>query len=564
MYEIPVKIYNISKSIKRINIKHPRGLFKVDTEKKNKQSLIAPGMHLEILVIFETDQPILEDHFSEVIITSENDFKLILPLKAYLPQPLVQFEPLINLGFVPVGTKKIEVINFINDGAQATKIELNFDSKSDELYLDKDFLELPSYNKKLSEEKRKQIVTVIFEPKQTMNLHEKIEVKQITSDNKKDLGIIEIIATSVVQQMSIVFEEGGGPHTDINFGLLYHGQRKECCGFLVNNGPKEMIFKFNFYPNKSRRDFNENFDDENSAFTPEEAGIEMTQRVLSAEPISGKIKAYSQIPIKFLCNTKIKKEEKGWKVTLCPEYDTLNKKNQKNLRDILSIPEHYQSLAAVRFEEELTNKLSILENEEDFCKPISVFMEVKAICPDITIDKTELNFWECNLKEKKIIQLIITNKNDEIPVDFCFNKIPHFTVEPCSGLIKPTLGQNEGQVIINVIFHPENIGKFSDILILKYINNMYEIPIKIYGICNGKQKVNGNLQRTQSSGQIINKRYLDLKFKKNDSTLSESQMVPDELALDFTKRPFMRIDQSTRLQKFYKKQLNEIMEKIGK
>jgi hypothetical protein len=53
-------------------------------------------------------------------------------------------------------------------------------------------------------------------------------------------------------------------------------------------------------------------------------------------------------------------------------------------------------------------------------------MEVKAICPDITIDKTELNFWECNLKEKKIIQLIITNKNDEIPVDFCFNKIPHF------------------------------------------------------------------------------------------------------------------------------------------
>ena len=190
MYEVPVKIYNISKSIKRINIKHPRGLFKVDTEKKNKQSLIAPGMHLEILVIFETDQPILEDHFSEVIITSENDFKLILPLKAYLPQPLVQFEPLINLGFVPVGTKKIEVINFINDGAQATKIELNFDSKNDELYIDKDVLELPCYNKKLSEDKRKQIVTVFFEPKQTMNLHEKIEVKQITSDNKKDLGII--------------------------------------------------------------------------------------------------------------------------------------------------------------------------------------------------------------------------------------------------------------------------------------------------------------------------------------------------------------------------------------
>ena len=562
MYEVPVKIYNLSRTIKRVYIKHPRGLFKVDTDKKNKQSLIAPGMHMELLVIFETDQPILEDQFSEVIITSENNFKLIIPLKAYIPQPLVQFEPLINLGFVPVGTKKIDFINFINDGAQATKIELSFDSKNDELYLDKDYLELPSYDKKISEEKRKQIVTVIFEPKQTTNLHEKIEVKQISADKKKDLGFIEIIATSVVQQMSIVFEEGGGPHTDINFGLLYHGQRKECCAFLVNNGPKEMIFKFNFHPDKSRKDFNENFDDEDFANTPEEAGIEMTQRILSAEPITGVIKPYSQIPIKFLCSTKIKKEEKGWKVTLCPEYDKINKKNKKNLRDKLSIPEHYQSLAAVKFEEESTNKLSIIENEEDFCKPISVFMEVKAIYPDITVDKMELNFWECKVKEKKLIQIVVTNKNDELPVDFCFNKIPHFTVEPSYGSIKPSLGQNLGQITINVYFHPENIGKFSDILTLKYINNMYEIPIKIYGICSGKRKVSNSLQRIKSSSQIINNnRYLNFCFKKNISDFSDAQLVPDELALDFTKRPFIRNEQSTKLQKFYKKQLNEIIEK---
>ena len=564
MYEVPVKIYNLSKTIKRVNIKHPHGLFKVDTDKKNKQSLIVPGMHLELLVIFETDQPIPEDQFSEIIVTSENNFKLIIPLKAYLPQPLVQFEPLINLGFVPVGTKKIDVINFINDGAKAAKIELILNTKNDELYIDKDFLELPSYDKKKSEEKRKQIVTVIFEPKQTNNLHEKIEVRQISDDNiKKDLGFIEIIATSVVQQMSIVFEEGGGPHTDINFGLLYHGQKKECCAFLVNNGPKEMFFKFNFHPDKSRKDFNENFSDENYACTPEEAGLEMTQRVLSTDPISGTIKAYSQIPIKFLCNTKKKKIEKGWKVTLCPEYDLINKKNKNNLRDKLSIPEHFQSLAAVKFEEVTTNKLSIIENEEDFCKPISVFMEVKAIFPDITIDKTEINFWECNVKDKKLIKLTITNKNDELPVDFCFNKIPHFTIEPSSGSIKPSLGTNIGQININIIFHPENIGKFSEILIMKYINNMYEIPIKLYGICKGKQQISDTLQRIQSSNQNINKRYFDFKPKKNLSDLSDAQLVPDELALDFTKKNFVRIDQSTRIQKFYKKQLSEIMEKAG-
>ena len=57
-------------------------------------------MHLEILVIFETDQNLEEDEFDKIIISSENDFKLTLNLKAYLPQPLVQFEPLINLVFV--------------------------------------------------------------------------------------------------------------------------------------------------------------------------------------------------------------------------------------------------------------------------------------------------------------------------------------------------------------------------------------------------------------------------------------------------------------------------------
>ena len=84
----------------------------------------------------------------------------------------------------------------------------------------------------------------------------------------------------------------------------------------------------------------------------------MTQRVLSTDPITGTIKPYSQIPIKFLCNTKIKKQEKGWKVTLCPEYDIINKKNKKNMRDKLSIHEHYQSLAAVKFEKESINKLN--------------------------------------------------------------------------------------------------------------------------------------------------------------------------------------------------------------
>ena len=552
MYEIPVKIYNLSNKTKSINIKRPHGLFKVDTDKKNKRSQITPGMHLEIIVIFETEQNLSEDQFDQIVITSENDFKLVLPLKAYLPQPLVQYEPLINLGFVPVGTKKMDIIQFLNDGALATRIDLKMESKNQELHLDKESINLPAFNPKIPEEKRKQIVSIFFEPQETQNLHEKILVNQVTGDKTKELGYIEVIATSVVQQMSIVFEEGGGPQTDINFGLLYHGQRKECSAFLVNNGPKEMAFKFFFHPNKSRRDFNGNYDTDDFSSTPEEAGLEMTQRILSAEPVQGFVKPYSQIPIKFLCKTKIKKQEKGWKVTLCPEYDINNKNKPKNLRDQLNKTEHFQSLAAVKFEEAFVNKLTAKDVEEDFCKTISVYMEVKALFPDITIDKTSLNFWECNVKEKKVITINITNKNEELPIDFSFGKIPHFTVEPSKGIVKPSYGQTLSQVSVNVYFHPENIGKFADVLVMKYVNNMYEIPIRIFGICKGVKKFTNQLKIMET----MNKRYNDSTLNK--VALTEAQPVPDELALDFTRKPFCKIDPKERIKRFHKNLLKEI------
>jgi len=192
-------------------------------------------------------------------------------------------------------------------------------------------------------------------------------------------------------------------------------------------------------------------------------------------------------------------------------------------------------------------------------------MEAQAINPDITIDKTELNFDECYVKERKLIKILITNKNTELSVDFCFNKIPHFKVEPNKGKIKPTIGDDIGQVSINVYFHPENIGKFNDVLIFKYINNMYEIPIKIYAICKGEKKYN-YLRRMSSTTDIKtnnNHRYEQIFNLKKNNELSKVQIVPDEIAQDFTKKPYRRIDQSTRLKRLYKNQINQILQKMG-
>ncbi len=104
----------------------------------------------------------------------------------------------------------------------------------------------------------------------------------------------------MVQQLSVVFEEGGGPQTKVNFGTIYFGHSKEVSAFLVNNGPKDVNFKFFFHPHNEKEKNTEEVDLDNSDFvcTPKEAGYEMMQRNLSAEPLNDIIHSYTQVYIK--------------------------------------------------------------------------------------------------------------------------------------------------------------------------------------------------------------------------------------------------------------------------
>jgi hypothetical protein len=296
--------------------------------------------------------------------------------------------------------------------------------------------------------------------------------------------------------------------------MLYFGQSKECSAFLVNNGPKDIDFKFFFHPDKRRDELLTNLDDSDFACTPEQAGIEMTQRILSAEPLNGLIKSYTQIPIKFICKTKIPEKNTGWRGHICEDYDKNGANHFKQKNEIVN-PKLFKSTAAVKFEESFHDKQMTKDTDDKICNTISVFMEVKAIYPDITLDKTMLNFWECKLHERKIITLTLSNKNEELPIDFSFNKIPYFTVEPSKGIINP----NSKFPPIKVYFHPENYGNFSDALILRYVNNMYEIPIRVIGICKDMGIKHKKLRGPEATEQD---------FKVQEA------IVNDDLACDYT------------------------------
>jgi len=104
----------------------------------------------------------------------------------------------------------------------------------------------------------------------------------------------------------------------------------------------------------------------------------------------------------------------------------LKKKQEINKSEIS------RSTAAIKFEDAAkknyakkdskTDKLDD-HNNEKISQTVSIYMEVTAILPHITLDKTMLNFWECKLHERKYIEIRITNKNEELPIDFCFTKV---------------------------------------------------------------------------------------------------------------------------------------------
>jgi hypothetical protein len=55
---------------------------------------------------------------------------------------------------------------------------------------------------------------------------------------------MEVTGNCVKQSLSVVFEDGGGQKSALNFGTIYMGERKEYAAFIVNNGPVAAPFKF--------------------------------------------------------------------------------------------------------------------------------------------------------------------------------------------------------------------------------------------------------------------------------------------------------------------------------
>lgn len=90
-------VRNLTKIPRRIRITQPTtapARFRVDYD---MQGSLAAGLSMILVVYFECT--VVEDYFDVFVITSEDGFKFNVKLSALKPQPFIQFDTFLDLGY---------------------------------------------------------------------------------------------------------------------------------------------------------------------------------------------------------------------------------------------------------------------------------------------------------------------------------------------------------------------------------------------------------------------------------------------------------------------------------
>lgn len=106
-------------------------------------------------------------------------------------------------------------------------------------------------------------------------------------------------------------------------------------------------------------------------------------------------------------------------------------------------------------------------------------MMARACYPDVKISKQQLQFGECASNERKDFALTVTNKNEDLPLDFRFTKVASFKALPLEGVLLPG-----NEHTIHLSFEPKSLGMVTQEMTLEILGGKYRIPLKLQGHCN--------------------------------------------------------------------------------
>ena len=451
IYEVTVCVRNLSKKSRRIRFTPPRTVrFKAKYEHTGP---LHSGIATIVIISFETDQ--LGDYHDEMEISSE-DYHFTLPLHAYKPSPDLQFDSFVNLGYTAVGKAVAHTVSFLNRGSVKGEVLIRYDKQlASELTVQPEaFTMEPGANIP---------VELTYLSREVNTFHSDLQVEV---DGRRLPAQIAVTANCVEQQIALVAaklkeisrnEEQNvlAVITSLDFETMYHGQRKELTAYLVNIGPFTVKYSVKFLPGTEDIMESENY----LLMTPQEMATQSIKRPLDAVPSSGEIPAFSQVPIKFVCNSTTR------------ELSTRFVQN--------SLESKPREGSAGSMESEAMYFYTALFAFVDSEQRLKVQLQARAIYPTVKISHTSVHFNDCPVNESRQFEIELESSNPALPLDFSIPKNAYFSALPAQGTLKPL-----EPLPVTLSFRPKSLGTFEVTMTLSFLNGSYEVPVLVFGTCS--------------------------------------------------------------------------------
>lgn len=108
-----------------------------------------------------------------------------------------------------------------------------------------------------------------------------------------------------------------------------------------------------------------------------------------------------------------------------------------------------------------------------------ISLSILAICPKVKLSNFSLIFGECAVYDHRDLQLSIENRNEELSIDYNFEKLSSFSITPNKGSLKP---METADLLAS--FTPKNLGNFKPLFNLYLLKGQYKFPLKFFGQCS--------------------------------------------------------------------------------
>ncbi|CAD8092149.1 unnamed protein product [Paramecium primaurelia] len=454
-----VIVRNLTKIPRRIRITQPTtapARFRVDYD---MQGSLAAGLSMILVVYFECT--VVEDYFDVFVITSEDGFKFNVKLSALKPQPFIEFDTFLDLGYCQINKCKEGKIRFKNVPIEEEDKKKKKGEKERDSEIEKELTaEITLKNDKLTFEPRH---TFLVKPDETVEITVKYQTNQ-ASIFRQSIQVIKhwnnsidtIEVSCIAVDYSIFFiDQNQAQSTTIDFQDLVMGYPKQYSGSLVNNTPVKQNWKVLI-----KKGFHTMTSSVGGFQTPNEVGLEWLEKVIRVTPEKGSMEPYAQMPIKIECKGPVTEEGK----MRCENYAFQDKTND-NLK--------YE--APIDFGYSLFFEFFGEKNEET----LIVHAQGKHIRPQVKVNKQALAFGECQVNDTRDAILVIENTHKNQTIDVTFSKAPQFLVSPLQYQLGP---QMKRQFIVT--FAPKNVGRVNSSLNVLLVDSQYPVKIQLSGHAN--------------------------------------------------------------------------------